>query len=379
MKKTILIVVMVLVILSSSVLAGNIYDLQQNKDWVDGELEQIIAEQRAQQKTKTWYENVSRQLDESMIEQQMKLLEFQETSNELQKTLDQLTDTIAHTEIEYEEKLNLLKQRIVDGYIDSKTNMLALLAESGNMSEFYEKMEIRKYLARFDEQLIEDIKVLGLDLYEKKLRADNLKINYDVAARKTEIAIGNMETIQANADKTAKMSAEQIAHLKQRTDELENESERLLKAIREMQQKMKYAGGEMIWPVPANRRALDPGDFFGMRWHPIFHEWRMHSGIDIGAPSGANILAANSGTVVITEYTTGYGNKVVVDHGGGIMTLYAHCSKILVRPGQKVEKGHVIALIGSTGWSTGPHLHFEVIKEGERADPLGFVNQKSGT
>jgi murein DD-endopeptidase MepM/ murein hydrolase activator NlpD len=314
-----------------------------------------------------------------MVEQKIKLQEFENMVAELQKSLDELTDTIARTELEYEEKLDQLKQRIVDGYIDSKTNMLGLLADSGSMSEFYEKLEIRKYLARYDEQLIEDLKRLGTDLYEKKLRADDLKISYEVAARKTGIAIENMETIQATAEKTARMSAEQISYLQRREDELAEESERLLEAIREMRQNMEYAGGEMIWPVPANRSALDPGDFFGMRFHPIFHEWRMHSGIDIGAPYGANILAANGGTVVITEYTTGYGNKVVIDHGGGIMTLYAHCSKILVKEGQQVKKGHVVALIGSTGWSTGPHLHFEVISEGERADPLEFVNQKSGT
>lgn len=379
MKKTMLIVVIVLVVLSTSVLAGGYYDLQQNKDWVDSELDQIIAERKEQQETKQYYERVSGQLDESMVEQKLKLEEFEEMVAELQKSLDELTETIARTELEYEEKLDQLKQRIVDGYIDSKTNMLGLLADSGSMSDFYEKLEIRKYLARYDEQLIEDLKRIGTDLYEKKLRAEDLKISYEVATRKTEIAIENMETIQATADKTARMSAEQISYLQKREDELADESARLLEAIREMQQNMKYAGGDMIWPVPANRGALDPGDFFGMRFHPIFHEWRMHSGIDIGAPHGSNILAANGGTVVITEYTTGYGNKVVIDHGGGIMTLYAHCSKILVKPGQKVEKGHVVALIGSTGWSTGPHLHFEVISEGERVDPLEFVNQKSGT
>jgi murein DD-endopeptidase MepM/ murein hydrolase activator NlpD len=140
-----------------------------------------------------------------------------------------------------------------------------------------------------------------------------------------------------------------------------------------------YVGGEFIWPVPANRSELSGGNFFGMRFHPIFHEWRMHTGIDIGAPTGANILASNSGTVLITAYTTGYGNKIVVDHGGGYVTLYAHCSKILVKEGQEVNVGDVIGLIGSTGWATGPHLHFEIMFEGERINPLEKVNQKNGT
>jgi len=116
-----------------------------------------------------------------------------------------------------------------------------------------------------------------------------------------------------------------------------------------------------------------------MRMHPIFHYERMHTGIDIGAPKGANILAANSGTVIMSGWSTGYGNRVVIDHGGSIATLYAHCNKILVYVGQAVDKGQVIAYVGETGWATGPHLHFEVMKEGERFNPLEFVNQKSGT
>ncbi|MBN2558578.1 MAG: peptidoglycan DD-metalloendopeptidase family protein, partial [Clostridia bacterium] len=357
----------------------SIYDLQQNKDWIDNQLEEVITERIEHQENKEYYEKVAKNLEQSLIEQQLALFEFENTIDELQKTIEELTETIVETEREYKAKMDLLKQRIIDGYIDSKTNLLTLLTDSNSVSEFFEKLEIRKYIARFDQQLIDEISLLSINLVEKRALSDALKIKYEVAARVTEIAIETMTQIQDKAEKTALMSAEQIAALKQREDNLMDESDKLLEAIREMQQKMAYAGGEMIWPVPANRSALSGGDFFGMRMHPIFHEWRMHTGIDIGAPQGSNILAVNAGTVVMAGYSTGYGNKVVVDHGGGIMTLYAHASKILVSVGQGVEKGQVIALVGSTGWSTGPHLHFEVIKEGERVNPLEFVNQKSGT
>nr|HPJ22606.1 M23 family metallopeptidase [Clostridia bacterium] len=214
-------------------------------------------------------------------------------------------------------------------------------------------------------------------LYDKRQMSDDLKLNYEVAIRMSQDAIENMGIIRENAEKTSNMSAETIAYLSQREDDLLEESDRLLEEIREMQQKMQYVGGEFIWPVPANRDKLDPGDHFGMRFHPIFHEWRMHTGIDIGAPTGANILASNSGTVLITAFTTGYGNKIVIDHGGGYVTLYAHCSKILVKEGQAVKQGDVIGLVGSTGWSTGPHLHFEIMFEGERINPLEKVNQNN--
>ena len=377
MKKILLLLLAFTIVFSASAAAENIYDLQQDKDFVDRELEQIIVERMEQQKTKEYYDFVQKKMDNAVFEQEEKLLELQGTVEELGKVIEELTQTIAETELEYNEKLRLLRQRIVDGYIDSSTNMLTLLADSESMAEFYEKIEIRKYITRYDQQLIEDLEDLSIDLYDKRQMSDDLKLNYEVAIRMSQDAIENMGIIRENAEKTSNMSAETIAYLSQREDDLLEESDRLLEEIREMQQKMQYVGGEFIWPVPANRDKLDPGDHFGMRFHPIFHEWRMHTGIDIGAPTGANILAANSGTVLITAFTTGYGNKIVIDHGGGYVTLYAHCSKILVKEGQAVKQGDVIGLVGSTGWSTGPHLHFEIMFEGERINPLEKVNQNN--
>ncbi|MBN1624672.1 MAG: peptidoglycan DD-metalloendopeptidase family protein [Clostridia bacterium] len=377
MKKILLLLLVFTIVFSASAAAENIYDLQQDKDWIDRQLEEIIVERQEQQQTKKYYDFVQEKMDNAMFEQETKLLELEGTIEELKRVIEEFTQTIAETEMEYNEKLTLLKQRIIDGYIDSSTNMLTLLADSESMAEFYEKLEIRKYITRYDQQLIEDLEYLSIDLYDKRQKTDDLKINYEVAVQMAKNAIDNMETIRQTAERTSQMSAETIAYLSQREDDLMEESDKLLEEIRELQQKMQYVGGEFIWPVPANRSALSGGDFFGMRFHPIFHEWRMHTGIDIGAPTGANILASNAGTVLITAYTTGYGNKIVVDHGGGYVTLYAHCSKILVKEGQHVEQGEVIGLIGSTGWATGPHLHFEIMFEGERINPLDKVNQNN--
>ena len=102
----------------------------------------------------------------------------------------------------------------------------------------------------------------------------------------------------------------------------------------------------------------------------------MHTGIDISASQGSSIVAANSGTVIMAGWQNGYGNTVVVDHGGGITTLYAHCSKLLVGVGKKVKAGDTIAKVGSTGMSTGPHLHFEVRKNGSTTDPIKYVTKQ---
>ena len=112
---------------------------------------------------------------------------------------------------------------------------------------------------------------------------------------------------------------------------------------------------------------------FGYRIHPIFGTMRFHTGVDIGAYYGSPVLASDSGVVIDSGWLGGYGNCIIVDHGGGYSTLYAHCSELYVSYGQSVSKGQQIAAVGSTGNSTGPHLHFEVRINGEPVDPLGFI------
>ena len=126
-----------------------------------------------------------------------------------------------------------------------------------------------------------------------------------------------------------------------------------------------FSGG-LIRPVGA--RIISR---FGMRFHPILHYSRLHAGVDFASGTGAPIRASGSGVVVFSGVMRGYGNVVVIDHGGGISTLYGHCSARLVRDGESVTKGQTIARVGSTGLATGPHLHFEVRRNGSPVDPQG--------
>lgn len=130
-----------------------------------------------------------------------------------------------------------------------------------------------------------------------------------------------------------------------------------------------YSGGALAWPCPSCSN-ISCG--FGWRNCP-FHGWECHTGIDISASYGASITAAASGTVTIASYYGSFGNAVKISHGGGICTLYGHCSRLLVSSGQHVKKGQVIAKVGSTGNSTGPHLHFSVIKNGSYVDPMNYL------
>lgn len=131
-----------------------------------------------------------------------------------------------------------------------------------------------------------------------------------------------------------------------------------------------YTGGQFLWPCPASTTITSP---FGWRVHPVNGGRRLHAGVDIATPTGSSVLAAEAGTVIVSQYSSSAGNYIMIDHGGGLSTVYMHNSSLLVSVGEKVKRGQTIAYSGSTGWSTGPHLHFSVRVNGEYVNPMPYV------
>lgn len=303
--------------------------------------------------------------------------EIESRIKEIESAIASLDEAIRLTEEEYAAELKLFQERLVTLYINSKTNAEAnLLLQCDNFEEMFKKSHILKMVSQFDQDLLKSIE----DKQEEiSILKDLKQQEEDNAQEQLESMLGEiakLEVSRSAVEKEVKKTQQTLAELEKAEDELEADSKELEKLIRKLSSSGAYSGGIMQWPLPGYYRI---SSYFGMRMHPILKYNKMHGGIDIGAPSGTPIHAAASGKVICAAWRSGgSGNTVIIDHGGGITTLYFHIKNggILVKEGQKVAAGDVIAKVGSTGLSTGPHLHFEVRKNGTRQNPLDYVTNK---
>jgi murein DD-endopeptidase MepM/ murein hydrolase activator NlpD len=196
----------------------------------------------------------------------------------------------------------------------------------------------------------------------------------ELATAEFDATLKQLEEQRAVLAARAAQQNARLAEIDHRIDEFENELEALARdeasiraAIKAASSPAPRAPGALIRPVPGD---VESG--FGPRVHPILGTVRMHTGVDMHGPQGTPIVAAGDGVVIVAGVKGDYGNTVMIDHGGGMVTLYAHQSKVGVSVGQRVTQGQVIGWIGSSGLSTGPHLHFEVRINGDPKNPLNY-------
>lgn len=260
--------------------------------------------------------------------------------------------------------------RLRSMYKNGDMGLLAILLGSESITDFMTNLDMAQKIFDNDVQVLEQLEEQHkvLDNYRKDLEALKTRLS----AKKQEKAT-KQDQLEANRGNVAVLKAEVAKDnktLEAQVDALNEEANALIAEILKLQGTGAYIGGDMAWPAPASKRITSP---FGYRTHPILKVKKLHTGIDIGVGSGSNIVAANAGKVIKAAWNNSYGYMVMVDHGGGIVTLYAHNSVLKVKTGDTVTKGQVIALSGSTGMSTGPHLHFEVRVNGEYKNPMNYL------
>lgn len=270
--------------------------------------------------------------------------------------LQKITDDIQKTKVEMQERETGLNARLRAMYKNGSVGYLDVILGSSSISEFLSNVEMIKRIYQNDQEIMKLLKKekAKLEKKEKKLKEEKAEL---LALQET--ARAEEEELQAKKDK-----------LEAQIDSLNAQADAVRAEIAAKQDaNKKYEGGTFAWPSPGYYTITSE---FGFRLHPILGVWKGHTGIDIGVPSNSDIVAAASGTVIIASEYGGYGYAVVIDHGSGISTLYGHNNSLLVSEGEHVSKGQVIAKSGSTGWSTGPHLHFEVRVGGDYVDPMKY-------
>jgi len=292
--------------------------------------------------------------------------------NQLNNTIKQTEKEIQQKDAEINQKTDQLGERLVYIYEEGTVSFMEVLLSSTSLKDFLTRYDMLKTIVDEDIRLIESINSERRDL---DLRKSNLQIS------KKEVE-NNQLIIQAKQDELTQQKGtkkdllasveKEKEKLQQALDELEQSSKQLESYIRS---RTKGGGsavgtGSMTWPAPGYTNITSP---YGMRYHPILKVRKMHTGVDIGAPGGATIVAADSGTVILAGWQTGYGQTTIIDHGNGISTLYAHQQAFYVSEGDVVKKGQAIGEADSTGWSTGNHLHFEVRVNGNPVDPMPYI------
>lgn len=269
---------------------------------------------------------------------------------DVQNQIVEKKEEMAHREDGLNERLRVMYKNGSIGYID-------ILLNSRSITELISNLEMIQLIYKND--------IVTLDTLEKE-------------QEELEKTIKQLKVEKAVLDDKKVVLDSQMAELETLKGELEAMEDELLRQAEELAASMmnkidpdsEYIGGDYVWPTPSCPIVTS---LYGWRIHPLFNYWKYHSGIDIGASYGANILAAASGTVILSQDYGGYGECIIIDHGGGNTTLYGHMNQRLVSVGDTVTGGELIGYVGDSGWSSGPHLHFEVTLSGELVDPLEYV------
>lgn len=316
------------------------------------------------------YNSIDKEI--SSTENEINIIEKQITQAEEDLVVKEEELKVAQEEYNKYEEEFLSRARVM--YENGDIAYIEILFGAQSFSDFIERIELISQLMKYDNSVLENLEET------KKKIADSKKEIEDIIKRQTE----NKTTLTDKAkrlEETLSKKQELIDSLAKDVEKYKAIYESAERAEQEMirQNKgalsysanpVKYTGGKFLWPVPSSSRITSE---YGYRIHPVYKTRKFHSGIDIAAGYGVNILASADGTVTLATDNGGYGKCIIINHGSGLATLYAHNSTLLVSKGDKVTRGQIIAKAGSTGVSTGPHLHYEVRVNGSTTDPVQYL------
>ena len=385
---------LVAALLSGMVLCGTpAYIMAEDEDLtnqLDSIQQQVNQQNAAKADAETVIGSVSeqlRQIEEQLRQATAELGTIKEQRVAVENDITLNERQLAEAQKRLEGRESVFYKRVRDIYINGRLSYLDVVIGSKDFSDFANRLEVLKRIIDSDITLINEIKKERADIeaHKQKLEADRAKL---VELEKAALAKqAEIEQKKAERNVVLKKAQNDRATAMQAIEELNASSAQVSAMLKERQAARAAAAaaaessggqgasdnwvqgtGQLGWPVSGE--ITSP---YGYRVHPIWGTTIYHSGIDIGVDEGTPVHAADGGVVVWSGWMGGYGYAVVIDHGNGLSTLYGHNSELAVDEGQSVAKGQVISYAGSTGNSTGPHVHFEVRVNGDPVDPMGYL------
>ena len=372
---TIIIIVIMLacsysnIIIKAATLGEQKQEVKDKKEEAEQKLEYVQDELSKEIVKIQELDDTIRQTEEDISDLESELGNLQKRINEIEKTLNKIEES-------YIENEDLLEQRLIANYEVGDITYLDMLMNSANIIDFLSSYYSIQEIVKYDIELLEQIEKERKQVETSKKELDEKKATLKVKkAKKEQLSIITQNNKNIKEQAIANLTQEE-QELQQKINEYKEEEARIEALIKvasnEYEYTGDYTGGVMAWPVAKSGTYITSG--YGIREHPIQGIIKSHSGIDIGnAGFGAPVIAAADGIVTMAGRYGGYGNCVMINHGNGISTLYGHGQTILTEVGKEVKKGDLIMEVGSTGISTGPHLHFEVRINGSCTDPMPFL------
>ncbi len=352
--------------------ANQMEDKQAEYDEVRQKMQKMES---AKEQARREAEEASDRMEEIVAELhrlQTEIKEIETKQNKLQFLIDENQKELAEKKAKMEERVKIYRQRLRDIYINGQINYLDVLLGAKDFSDFSSRMFLLQKIISRDLVMMDIIMKETAEIEERQKALDTQMEDIEKMRNALEISQQKAETRKEERAYLLYKAEEDRRQTDEDYDRLLAISENIASMLRsqERSSSMSSVGGtgKFMWPVTGEITS-----YYGWRTHPVFGTTRYHSGMDIACDYGTPIVAADSGTIIYSGWMGGYGYAVMIDHGSGLVSLYGHNQELIVNEGQYVNKGQVIAYAGSTGWSTGPHCHFEVRVHGEVTEPLDYL------
>lgn len=354
-------------------------DLEDQLQDIQGQIDESRNEQASWQEVIEEVGTKLKAIQADLDAANARLTAIQKEQADTNRKIQETAAAILEAQNRLQQRQQILNKRVRSIYIHGQLSYLEVILGSKSFSDFANRLELLRRVIHSDYDLILEIQNQKAQIEAKKAQLEKDKAHLDVLAaeaQKEQDAIAAkkaeqqrvLEQARANKSAAEQLERDLIDRSKQVQSLIQERLRQRETASSGSDESYTQGSGVMSWPC--NGVITSP---YGYRVHPIFGTTIYHSGMDIGVDYGTPIHAADSGTVIYSGWISGYGNAVIIDHGGGVQTLYGHNQSLNVSEGESVSKGSVIAYAGSTGNSTGPHCHFEVRVNGEPADPMAYL------